>query len=70
MVLVKKTPTQKGAAMAHTTTLVDSPASEAGALDGWSIVCSACGPVGGSSLRTLAAEWAADHSEYMERIGK
>ena len=51
----------------HNTTITEAKASEAGALDGFSIRCEDCGPIGGASLRTIAETWAAEHQAYMTR---
>ena len=56
----------KEVTMAHSTTIVESPASEAGALDGFDIICSQCGNVGGYSLKTLANQMAYGHTKWHE----
>lgn len=53
--------------MAHSVEIAPAPASEAGALDGFSLTCSECGPIGGSSLLVIAQQWAVEHREYMSR---
>lgn len=61
-----QTPTRKGESEAQmaTTTITPQAAQEPGALDGFAIRCSECGPIGGSSLRTLAEEWAREHRAW------
>lgn len=50
-----------------TTTITAHAATEAGALAGFRITCSACGPIGGSSLETTAELEARRHVEWHER---
>lgn len=57
----------KEVTMAHSTTIVESPASEPGALDGFDIICGQCGNVGGYSLLTLTQQYARQHTDYFAK---
>ena len=54
----------KEVTMAHSVTIVESQATEPGALDGFDLQCETCGFVGGYSLKTLAQQYAAGHVSY------
>lgn len=54
---------------AHISSITAVPASEAGALPGFAIVCS-CGDRHSVAFESMAAEYAAKHAAYMAKTGR